>query len=190
MRTGEVARLAECSANQVRKLEAAGVLPPAARSPTGPRSYDEVHVVSVRAYRALAAAVGPVEARHLLVAAHRTSDALLARLDAAHAALHVERHELVLARQAVLAIATEPIVDVSAADAMSVGDLAVAIGVRPSALRHWEAEGLLKPERDARGARSYGPADVRDARPVHRLRKAGYRIGPIRALLPQLHERG
>lgn len=62
--------------------------------------------------------------------------------------------------------------------------------MRASALRHWEAEGLLAPGRDAHGARRYSPTDVRDARLIHQLRQAGYRIEPLRALLPQLRESG
>lgn len=41
-------------------------------------------------------------------------------------------------------------------------------------------------ERDpARGSRRYTPAQVRDARIVHQLRRAGYRIAPLQALMPQ-----
>jgi DNA-binding transcriptional MerR regulator len=190
VRTGEVARLVGCSVNQVRKLEVLGVLPPALRSPSGRRSFDQAHVLSARAYRGLAEAVGPVEARHILVTAHLSLDEVVARLDAVHALLHAERRELALARQAVASIASEPMVDVRAADAMGVGELAEALGVRASALRHWEAEGLLAPGRDALGARMYSPADVRDARLIHQMRRAGYRIEPLRALLPQLREGG
>src|SRR5690606_20206511 len=77
--------------------------------------------------------------------------------------------------------------DVRPSDAMSISELAAALGVRPSTLRHWEAEDLVVPDRDpARGTRRYTPAQVRDARIVHQLRKAGYRIAPLRALIPQL----
>ncbi|MFD0427977.1 MerR family transcriptional regulator [Streptomyces zhihengii] len=72
-------------------------------------------------------------------------------------------------------------------DAMGVSELAGALGVRPSTLRHWDAEGLAVPDRDpVRGTRRYSPAQVRDARVVHQLRGAGYRIGPLRALMPEL----
>ena len=48
---------------------------------------------------------------------------------------------------------------------MSISELAAALGVRPSALRYWDAEGLVVPRRaTAGGARQYSPADVRDAR--------------------------
>lgn len=186
MRTVDVARQAGCSIQQVRKLEAAGVLPPAPRTTSGHRRYDETHVASLLAYQQLAAGVGPVEARHLLCDVHRDETAMLTRLDAAHARLHQERHELELARQALRSISAEPMTDVEPADSMSVGELALALGVRPSTLRHWEAERLLSPRRTRNGARSYSPVDVREARLIHQLRQAGHRIPPLRDLLPTL----
>lgn len=186
MRTVDVARRAGCSVQQVRKLEAAGVLPSAPRTTSGYRQYNEQHVASVLAYQQLAAAIGPVEACLLLVDAHRDQNAMLARLDAAHARLHQERHELELARRALRSISAEQLADVEPADSMSVGELAQALGIRPSTLRHWEVERLLSPPRDRNGARSYSPTIVRDARLIHQLRQAGHRIASLRDLLPTL----
>ncbi|MEU8773545.1 MerR family transcriptional regulator [Streptomyces sp. NPDC048606] len=190
MRTAEVAGRVGCSAQHVRDLERDGVLPPAARTATGYRMYGEVHLRSALAYRALTPAVGPVEAKRILRAFHEgpTSRAL-ALLDAAHARLHGERADLEHAREAARAISREPIDDVRASDSMGTSELAAALGVRPSTLRHWHAEGLVVPDRDpVRGARRYTPSQVRDARIVHQLRKAGYRIAPLKALVPRLHD--
>ncbi|RSM71584.1 MerR family DNA-binding transcriptional regulator [Kibdelosporangium aridum] len=188
LRTADVARRAGYSVQQVRNLERDGVLPPATRTDTGYRIYGEIHVQSALAYRALAAGAGPIEAKKILRAAHRSPVAhVLALLDAVHARLDTERTELRLAEQAAEAISTEPIQDVRASDSMSVSELAAALGVRPSTLRHWDAEDLVVPDRDpARATRRYTPAQVRDARIVHQLREAGYRITPLRALMPDL----
>ncbi|WP_037314441.1 MerR family DNA-binding transcriptional regulator [Amycolatopsis orientalis] len=187
MRTAEVARRSGYSVQQVRNLERDGVLPAAARTPSGYRIHGEVHLRSALAYRALAAGVGPVEAKRIVRAAHREPAArLLALLDAAHAGLHAERADLREAREAVRVISAEPIGDVRGSDSMSVSELATALGLRPSTLRHWDAEGLVVPDRDPRGTRRYTPAQVRDARIVHQLRLAGYRVAPLRALMPEL----
>jgi len=70
---------------------------------------------------------------------------------------------------------------------MGISELAAALGVQPSTLRHWDAEGLVVPGRAAAGgARRYSPGEVREARIVHQLRMAGYRIAPLRALMPEL----
>jgi DNA-binding transcriptional MerR regulator len=188
MRTAEVARRTRYSLQQVRKLEAIGVLRPAIRSPSGYRDYDDGHVAAADAYRALAAAIGPVEARSLMQDAWRDRSAMLARLDAAHERLHREREALARARAAVAAIRRDPVGDARPADSMTIGELADALGLRTSALRHWEAEGLLAPSRGPNGERTYTPADVRDARLVHQLRQAGYLIPALREVLPELRD--
>lgn len=188
MRTVDVARLAGYSVQQVRNLERDGVLPPATRTATGYRIYGEIHLQSALAYRALAAGAGPIEAKKIVRAVHQFAvSQMLALVDAAHAQLDSERTELRRAEEAAQAISSEPIEDVHASDSMSVSELAAALGVRPSTLRHWDAEELVVPDREpARGTRRYTPAQVRDARIVHQLRKAGYRIAPLRALMPEL----
>ncbi|MFJ1649312.1 MerR family transcriptional regulator [Streptomyces sp. NPDC088258] len=190
MRTVDVARRAGYSVQQIRDLERDGVLPSAPRTAAGHRRYGETHLHSALAYRALAAGTGPVEARRIVRAAHRRPvPELLALLDAAHAVLDREREQLALARAAAQAISAEPVADVRASDSMSVSELADALGVRPSTLRHWDAEGLVVPDRlPPRGTRRYAPDHVRDARIVHQLRGAGYRVGSLRALMPDLRQ--
>ncbi|MDT0302539.1 MerR family transcriptional regulator [Streptomonospora wellingtoniae] len=183
----DVARRVGCSVQQIRLLENEGVLPPAARSASGYRALGPAHVEAALVYRALAAAVDPVEAKRIMRAARRPRAAtLLALVDSAHARLHAERDGLRTAQRAAAEITGEPVDDARPADAMSIGELADALGVRPSTLRHWEAEGLLAPARPEGRRRSYAPTDVRDARIVHQLRRAGYRIGALQGLMPRL----
>ncbi|MEU2092476.1 MerR family transcriptional regulator [Nocardia beijingensis] len=188
LRTADVARRAGYSVQQIRNLERDGVLPTATRTATGYRRYGEVHVRSALAYRALAAGVGPVEAKRIVRAVHEEPSAqVLALLDAAHARLDRERTDLALAQRAAEVISAEPIADVRPSDAMSVAELAAALGVRPSTLRHWDAEGLVVPDRATpHGTRRYSPAQVRDARIVHQLRRAGYRVDTLKTLMPDL----
>jgi len=54
------------STQQVRDLERLGVIPSAQRSSNGYRRYRHRHLVALRAYRALAAAIGSVPARRLM----------------------------------------------------------------------------------------------------------------------------
>ncbi|WP_405165904.1 MerR family transcriptional regulator [Nocardia sp. NBC_01499] len=186
-RTVDIARRAGYSVQQVRNLERDGVLPPATRTATGHRIYGEIHLHSALAYRALAVGAGPTEAKKILRAFHTAPIAeALALLDAAHARLHAERIELGHAKQAAASISFEPIDDVHSSDSMSIAELADALGVRTSTLRHWDTEALVVPERTRQGARHYTPNQVRDARIVHQLRKAGYPITHLRAVLPEL----
>ena len=206
LRTSDVARATGWSVQQVRDLEALGVLPPAGRSSNGYRTFGDEHVLALRAYRGLATAVGPVVARAVLrdVRTLPLPDAA-ARVGALHVTLARERDEALVARRALLAIRAEggptgeagpdegsPSVNVPAGaagdedDVLTITGLAAALGVRASTLRHWEREGLVAPERVAtragtHGARAYPPAAVREARITAALRSAGYPVPAVRA---------
>lgn len=188
MRTIDVARRAGCSVQQVRRLEAIGVLPDAPRTGSGYRAYGEVHVASIVAYQSLVDAAGPAQARAIMFAVHHNEQDFLARLDAAHAQLAQERGGLAIATRALHDIGNEPMTDVLPSDHLTIGELALALEIRPSTLRHWEAERLLSPARGKHGARTFSPHDVRDARLIQQLRQAAYRIPQVRDLLPQLRD--
>lgn len=188
LRTADLADSAGYSVQQIRNLERDGVLPAAGRGSNGYRIYTELHRHCVLAYRALAAGIGPVEAKRLLRTLHSAASAeALALLDAAHARLDTERRDLALARRAVAEIGSEPIAAVRPADDMAISELAGALDVRTSTLRHWEAEGLLSADRDVTtGSRRFSPIQVRDARIVHQLRLAGHPIPDLRTVMQQL----
>ncbi|WP_425577690.1 MerR family transcriptional regulator [Nocardia callitridis] len=192
MRTAQVAGRVGYSVQQVRNLARDGVLPPVRRTDSGYRRYGEVHVRAALAYRALATAVGPVDAKSFVRAMHEQPvPRVLALFDHAHAALDRERDDLRRTLAAVTTISAEPIAPAQARDSMSVAELATALGVRTSTLRHWDTEGLVVPDRvAAQGIRRYWPTDVRDARIVHQLRAAGYRIDALRTLMPQVRAAG
>lgn len=192
LRTIDVARRVGCSVQHLRDLERDGVIPPAARTPSGYRSWSAVHVRSAVAYRELTQAVGPVRAKELLQALHdQPLAAFLAMLDDAHAQLARERRDLQAAREAVASIAAEPLGEPRPSDAMTISELAEALGTTPATLRHWEAEGLLAPDREGSGRiRTYSAVQVRDARVVHQLRIAGHPIPQLRAVLRQLLDPG
>ncbi|MFF7639363.1 MerR family transcriptional regulator [Streptomyces canus] len=186
MRTTDVARESGYSAQQVRDLERLGVIPPALRSDNGYRSYTPLHVRALRAYRGLAAAAGPVEARRLL-AELRTATVTEAAsaVDEVHARLARERAEVLRAQRALEGIQAEGADGDD--DFMTITQLAQALGVRSSTLRFWEEEGLVLPERvTTLRARRYGPAAIRAARVVVALRAGGYGIPAVREVMASL----
>lgn len=187
MTTGRLAAAAGYSVQQVRDLERLGVIPPVVRMPNGYRRFGPEHVRALHAYRALVVAVGPVEARSVM---HEVQvlpyDEALARVVELHSGLARARAESLAALRALDTIVDEAAHDAPPlpGDAMSITELANAIGVRSSTLRFWEKEGLVAPERiDRNAARSYSPAAARDARIVAALRAGGYRIPAVRAAM-------
>ena len=58
-------------------------------------------------------------------------------------------------------------------------------------MRKWERAGLLHPRRDPEtGYRVYSPADVRDTRLAHQLRRGGYLLRQISPLVEQVRNAG
>ncbi|MFD5769221.1 MerR family transcriptional regulator [Streptomyces sp. NPDC127049] len=190
LRTVDVARESGYSPQQVRDLERLGVIPPAARAGNGYRSYTPVHVHALRAYRGLAGAVGPVEARRMLTRLRaETITTAAAAVGAVHVRLARERDETLRAQRALRAIQgeTDPHGAEREGDAMTITQLAAALGVRASTLRFWEQEGLVVPERvTSLRARRYGLPAIRAARIVAALRAAGYGIPAVRDLVVAL----
>lgn len=191
LRSIDVARESGYSVQQVRDLERLRVIPPATRSANGYRSYTEIHVRALRAYRGLARATGPAEARRLLaeLRSGTVADAAAA-ISGVHVGLARERDEALRAQEALSAIQAEASVSDGErdVDAMTITQLVGALGVRPSTLRYWEQEGLVTPERvTTLRARRYGPAAIRDARIVAALRSSGYGIPAVREVTATLH---
>ncbi|MFF4587463.1 MerR family transcriptional regulator [Streptomyces sp. NPDC001388] len=190
IRTVDVARETGYSVQQVRDLERLGVIPPAARSANGYRCYTPAHVHALRAYRGLAAAAGPVLARQLLAELRsRTLVEAATAINAVHVRLARETDEVRHAQEALRAILAEAPARASGheRDAMTITELAAALGVRPSTLRFWEQEGLVTPERvTSLRARRYGLAAIGAARIVVALRGAGYGIPAVRDIMGSL----
>ncbi|MFE4539993.1 MerR family transcriptional regulator [Streptomyces scopuliridis] len=191
LRTVDVAGETGYSVQQVRDLERLGVIPPAARSSNGYRSYTPLHVRALRAYRGLAGAVGPVAARQMLAELRtETLAEAAAAVNGVHVRLARERDEALRAQEALRAIQAEantPEFEHDG-DAMTITELAGALHVRPSALRFWEQEGLVIPERvTSLRARRYGLPAIRAARIVAALRSAGYGIAAAREIMESLH---
>ena len=191
LRTAQVARASGYSPQQVRDLERLGVIPPASRAPNGYRAYSPLHVHALRAYRGLAAAIGPVEARAMLAGLWGMSIADAAALiSAVHVRLAAERERLLQAQHALRVIRADPVSETSEYDdAMTITELASALGVRTSTLRFWEKEGLVMPQRvTSLQVRLYDARSIRALRIVAALRGAGYRIPAVRDILASLDD--
>ncbi|ROP36980.1 DNA-binding transcriptional MerR regulator [Saccharothrix texasensis] len=190
LRPVDLARAAGISAQQVRNYLDAGVLPPAERSPAGYRVFDERHRQAVTTYRALGRGYGWEAAKAVMRSVHAGApDAALARVDEEHAAAHGQRLALRATAEALEAVAGHP-PDAVPRSGLRVGELAARLGVRPSALRVWEAAGLLLPGRDRDGHRRFGPTDVRDARLVATLRQSRYPLPAIKPIMDEFRSSG
>lgn len=193
MRPVDLAREAGISAQQVRNLEAADVLPFTERTDSGYRLYGRQHLHALLCYRALANGYGTVAARQIMsLVNHGEVAVALREVDSHHAISLSERQQLEETERAVEALSLHQVDRSDHSTALStIGSLARHLGIRTSALRVWEKEGLLWPTRRGPHAhREYSATDIRDARVVHLLRQSQYSIDSIRPVIKELRNGG
>lgn len=187
----DLARLHGLSAQAVRNYERDGVLPAAERTASGYRVYTDLHVGALSAYLALVRGYGYRTAGVVMRAVDRGDpEPAFAALDAAHVQLQRDRETLATVASAATVLAAAP--PSRAGDRpLPVGAVAHRLAVTPATLRKWERAGILRPERDRyTHHRVYTPDDVRDAELAHLLRRGGYRLDHIAAVLHQVRAAG
>lgn len=191
MRTVDLARAVGVSTQQVRDYEAQGLLPRVERSTTGYRLYADHHLEALRTVRAMmSAGYTGQQVREVMQAVHRgAAETALALIDARHAEIDRQRKQVRLTLDAIGALSSgsSPLQDVRHPRPLLVGKAARAAGVRQSALRFWEQEGLLQPKRDKwSGYRYYDQAQMRRLEIIVHLRRVNYTFDAIRSVLDEL----
>ncbi|BCY14016.1 MerR family transcriptional regulator [Actinoplanes sp. L3-i22] len=209
----DLARRHGLSAQAIRNYEQDGVIPPAQRTASGYRAYEERHMVAVSAFLALASAYGHGPAGVIMRAVLGGDlEVAFTTIDAGHAALIRDR-ETLAAVEATAGLLTQPPPAAAlglpagaptlelpaggltpqqpAGRGLPVGALAHRLGVTPATLRKWEEAGILVPARDrASQQRLYSADDVRDADLAHLLRRGGYGLAHIATVLRQVRSAG
>jgi DNA-binding transcriptional MerR regulator len=190
LRTKDLAQAVHISVQQVRNYEASGFIPAVERSPSGYRRYTRQHLMALKTARRLIGGYGWLLAQQIMQAVHqdRLSHAL-ALIDERHAELARTRLQLeqTLAALKVLAAQLPSETHAYASQRLRVGAAARLVGVRVSALRFWEQQGLLQPIRENSSKyRLYDEQQLRRLRIVALLRQANYDVAAIRTTLEEL----
>jgi DNA-binding transcriptional MerR regulator len=213
LRPVDLGRAIGLSGQMANRYEQWGLLPPAERSPTGRRCYGPQHLRAILALRAMQDGYGWKPANQIMRLVHQGDLAgALASVDDRHAALHRQRQEVEATLRVLQtlgdAVSAAPLPrrgrargsDTPAGrdgaqtgrwrtrpDLLRIGEAARLTGVRPSAIRFWEEQGLLRPPRDDEsGFRVYDEAQLVRLRIVAVLRQASYTFAAIRAVLDEL----
>jgi MerR family copper efflux transcriptional regulator len=71
---------------------------------------------------------------------------------------------------------------------MNIAEAARRAGLTPKAIRFYEAQGLLRPNRAANGYRAFAEGDVHTLKFLKRARDLGFSVEECRALLALYHE--
>lgn len=201
LRPIDLAREVDVSTQTVRDYERYGFLPPAPRSLTGYRWYDSLHLQAMRAARVMIGGYGWEAALQIMQRLHKEdSDGALRQIHACHAALYQRRQEAETILKSLISLSTimekqrhqteeqeqDPVRPVSRRP-LRISEAARAIGVRPSTIRYWEQQGLVRPPRVSRSTyRSYSQEHLLTLRIIALLRQANHDVDTIRDLLKQM----
>lgn len=163
------------------------MIPPAVRTESGYRIYNESHLAALLTTRAVVAGfgwqAGMRAIQHLNAGAPERAFAVA---DRAHLELHEARRH-VLATIATLGTVVATDIAPRSRRPVRIGEAASRVGVEVSAVRHWEREGLLAPRRDpANGYRFYSDVQVRQLHLIAQLRAGGYPLSLIRSVVEEL----
>ena len=188
LRPADLAREHGLSTQAVRKYEQAGILPRAARGPQGYRRYSSAHAQALRTFVALRPGYGRRAAEILRAVNSGSEETAFRLIDQGHAELARDRETL---DEVVLALSElRPMPDEQPTPP-TIGKLAHRLDLHPATLRKWENAGILRPQRDsATGYRHYGPEAVRDAHLAHQLRRGGYLLDQIAAVVARVRDAG
>lgn len=188
MRVVDLARAVGISTQQVRNYEAFGLFPTVERSESGHRVYTQRHLRALIAVRAmLDAGYSQTEAREAIGAGD--IDAACPLIDAKHAELDRRRRQIDHTLDVIQSMTANNVSlpAVGRVRNLRIGEAARSVGVQPSALRFWEQEGLLNPERDRHsGYRIYDRWQLYRLEIVVLLRRANYDFESIRSVLAEL----
>jgi len=190
LRTKDLAQAVHISVQQVRNYEANGFIPIVERSPSGYRLYTRQHLEALKTVKHLIGGYGWVRTQQIMQAVHEGNLVhALALIDERHAELAATRLQLeqTLATLSVLAAQLPSNAHPRVSQRLRVGTAAHLVGVRVSAVRFWEQQGLLHPTRDKESKyRLYDEQQLRRLRIVALLRQTNYDFDAIRTTLGEL----
>lgn len=181
----DIAKELRISTSALRHYESMGVVPSPERNEKGYRLYTNIHLAYFRCLRAMFPAYGyPVTYDVIRRIQKREVHEALWLLSAEQVKLQQEK----TIADDTLALLENPELD-SIKDKrlkahMTIGEVAELSGVESSAIRHWEKEGLITPERNPEnGYRLYSPSHVRQILLICSLRRTVYYLESIKEII-------
>lgn len=190
LRTIDLARSEGMSVQQVRNYEAWGFLPHSQRSKSGYRLYTSRHLAALKTARSMIGGYGWQRTRNIMQAVHQGDlTTALALVDTRHAEVASKRLQVEQTLEALRMLSKQSISWARALNShvLRIGEAAIRVGVRTSALHFWEQQGLLHPVRDQNSRyRLYDEQQVRRLQVVVLLRDTGYDFAAIRAALDEI----
>ncbi|WP_217592474.1 MerR family transcriptional regulator [Cohnella sp. GbtcB17] len=188
MKGNEIAKKLNISTSLLRHYEAWGLVPDVGRAANGYRIYTKEHEAYFRCIRAMNAGFGMGLIREVMPRIIRGEilDALWL-INKAQVRLHSEKETV---QRTVDMLDLKELNDLPKyrnIKAFTIGEVAEEANVSTSAIRHWEKEGLLAPERQQEsGFRIYSASDIRKVLIIRTVQRVAYSLDTVREVLSEL----
>ncbi|WP_238652805.1 MerR family DNA-binding transcriptional regulator [Paenibacillus piscarius] len=184
----QVAGMLQVSTTTLRRYEDQDLIPAVPRTPSNHRYYEEVHVQAFTTIRVLLQGYDiPVAYEVMRSMKQGQTEQALWLINGQQYEIHLEMKRV----EDILAMIRHTDIpnprNTEWTTPMNIGEAAAIAGVRTSAIRHWEAEGLIRSERNPEnGFRMFTLAELRKILLISSLRKTVYYIDNMRSLLSTL----
>ena len=184
----EIARKLNVSTSALRHYEAWGLVPEVERAANGYRIYGKKHEAYFQCIRALLPGFGMGLVRQVmpLVVKGEKLEALWI-VNKAQVDLRAERDTALRAMELMERLGEAELPPHLDKNAFTIGEAAKLANVSASAIRYWEKEGLIKPERHGEsGFRLYTQSDIRSLLIIRTVQRAAYSLDIVREVLSGL----
>jgi DNA-binding transcriptional MerR regulator len=184
----EIAKKLKISTSALRHYESWGLVPKIERAKNGYRIYTSEHEAYFQCIRALNAGFGMDLVKKVmpLIINGKIHDALWL-INKAQVDLYTEKETVQKTVDMLDSKALTELTDITKyrnKNYFTIGEVVKEANVSASSIRHWEKEGLLKPERHKEsGFRIYSPSDVRRVLIIRTVQRVVYSLEIVREVL-------
>ncbi|MGO4549129.1 MerR family transcriptional regulator [Paenibacillus sp. 2TAB23] len=184
----EIAKKLNISTSALRHYEAWGLVPYVERAANGYRLYTKEHEAYFQCIRAMYTGFGMELIREVMprIIRGEVLDALWL-VNKAQVRLNAEKE---IVQKTVDMLDLKELNDLPKyrnKNSFTIGEVAEEANVSASTIRHWEKEGLIKPERQHEsGFRIYGPSDIRKVLIIRTVQRVVYSLDTVREVVAEL----
>ncbi|WP_342410856.1 MerR family transcriptional regulator [Paenibacillus sp. FSL R10-2778] len=183
-----IAKQLNVSTTTLRRYEDQGLIPDVPRTASNRRCYTSIHVQAFTTIRALLQGYEiPVVYDVMRKIKGQQMESALWAINQEQHNTQVEKERLEEVLRMFRDVDLSKYKDLTVSDSMTIGEVAQMAGVNPSAIRHWEQEGLISSNRNKdNGYRVFTSTELRKIILISSLRKTVYYIENMKQLLNEI----
>jgi DNA-binding transcriptional MerR regulator len=183
-----IAEKLNVSTTTLRRYEEQGLIPDVPRSASNRRCYTSTHLQAFVTIRAL------LKGHDIPVVYEALRKIKNGQIVESLWLINAQQHNIQMEKQRVEEVLTmlkqtgfSGFRNMKVSDAMTIGEVSAIAGINPSAIRHWEKEGLIRSRRnEENGYRVFTSHELRKIIVISSLRKTVYFIENMKQLLDDL----